>query len=96
MVKVFYFDSTHEAYDASQWNDDIRDGDVLVATDENVVGVLIKAWPTAVTGERGSFHRLTGGWDRVRHGLEVSGVSYLESVRVADELIEAHRQALEG
>ena len=71
-VQVHTFDSTGEAYDTSQWRDDIHDGDVLVVPSEKVVGFLNAAWPCAVTATPGNFHQLTdpdGGpapesWDR--------------------------------
>jgi len=56
MPAVHTFDSTGEAYDASQCDDDISDGDVLVVPSESVVGVLIQAWPCAVGTLHGEFH----------------------------------------
>ncbi|MFK0106464.1 hypothetical protein [Streptomyces sp. NPDC091217] len=56
---VFRFDSTREAYDATQCRDDIRDGDVLVVESEKVIGFLDAAWPIAITEAHGEFHRLT-------------------------------------
>jgi hypothetical protein len=53
---VWEFFDTGEAYDASQCNDSIEDGAVLVAEDDQVVGILIQAWPTAVTTAYGAFH----------------------------------------
>lgn len=57
---VHTFDSTGEAYDASQTRDDIKDGDVLSVPSEKVVGILCEAWPVAVTKERGAFHSQNG------------------------------------
>lgn len=48
---VHTFESTREAYDASQTSDDICDGDVLLVPSEGV-------WPIAVTDAHGEFHRL--------------------------------------
>lgn len=45
---VHQFDSTGSAYDASQCDDNIKDGDVLVVASEGVIGILMKAWPCAV------------------------------------------------
>ena len=65
MPKIWIFSTTEEAYDASQSSDVIKDGDVLVATEERVVGFLFQAWPTAVTdnggdpARDGAFHRAT-------------------------------------
>lgn len=72
---VHYFGSTGEAYDASQRDDDIADGDVLVVRSEGAVAVLVSAWPTARTerlaGE--SFHVLAPGSDPAK--LEASAVT---------------------
>lgn len=54
--RVHEFDSTIEAYGASQTDDTIVDGDVLVVRSEQVVGILLEAWPTAVTVAQGAFH----------------------------------------
>jgi hypothetical protein len=54
-VATHYFDSTGEAYDESQTEDYIKDGDVLVVESERVVGFLLKAWPTALTSAHGAF-----------------------------------------
>jgi hypothetical protein len=57
---VHTFDSTGEAYDASQCNEAIRSGDVLHVPSEGVVGILCEAWPVAVTAAHGAFHQLAG------------------------------------
>ncbi|WP_372672631.1 hypothetical protein [Amycolatopsis kentuckyensis] len=54
MVWEFY--DTGAAYNASQSNDSIEDGAVLVAESDKVVGILIQAWPTAITTAYGAFH----------------------------------------
>ena len=63
MPAVHTFDSTREAYGASQCRDDISDGDVLVVPSEHVVGILVSAWPCAVGTHHGEFHELTEGLD---------------------------------
>lgn len=68
MPTVHTFDSTGEAYDASQTHDDIKDGDVLAVPSEQVVGILVQAWPTAVGERTGAFHSLDTDkywWDAV-------------------------------
>ena len=50
---VFYH--TDEAYDACQCDDTLKDGDVLICTSEQVVG-LVGTWPVAVTQRHGQFH----------------------------------------
>jgi hypothetical protein len=57
-VRVHRFASTGQAYNASQCRDEIRPGDVLVVEPEGVVGILISAWPTAITERTGEFHSL--------------------------------------
>lgn len=69
-VTVHAFESTTDAYDSVNcgWHvghdvDEVPvgDGDVLVVASEGVAGVACKAWPVAVTAERGAFHRLAEG-----------------------------------
>jgi hypothetical protein len=55
-MRIFTFDNTSDAYDETQTNEEISDGDVLVVPSENVVGYLVQAWPVTVTRERGAFH----------------------------------------
>jgi len=57
VVRAHYFNSTGEAYDETQCNDDIKFGDVLVIRREKVVGVA-DAWPIAVTKKAGNLHTL--------------------------------------
>jgi hypothetical protein len=57
-VKIHTFSSSGEAYNASQTHDEIKDGDILSVPSERVVGVLIEAWPTAVSEKTGEFHSL--------------------------------------
>ncbi len=52
------FESTEEAYDACQCDDDIGNGDLLHVEAEGVVG-LAWAWPVAVTAEHGALHRMS-------------------------------------
>jgi hypothetical protein len=37
---------------------EVKDGDILVVESEKVVGIMVEAWPVAVTQERGEFHTL--------------------------------------
>jgi hypothetical protein len=46
MIRSFTFPDSRTAYDASQTNDDIRDGDVLLVPSEGNVAILVQAWPT--------------------------------------------------
>jgi hypothetical protein len=47
-MKVHEFATSGEAYDASQTDDGIKDGDVLHVPAEGSAAVLLAAWPTAV------------------------------------------------
>jgi hypothetical protein len=49
-VAVHWFDESGDAYDASQYRDDIKDGDVLVVENdyEKSVAILFHAWPVAI------------------------------------------------
>lgn len=88
--RVHRFDSTHEAYNATQWNDEIRDGDVLVIAPEKVVGILNEAWPFALTVRHGELHTLSVPVGDVNDG------KYAESARVAAEQARALNAALRG
>lgn len=59
--KAWVFDTTGGAYNTTQVDDNIKDGDVLLVPSEKVAGFLDKAWPTAVTEESGDFHRYPDG-----------------------------------
>jgi hypothetical protein len=63
MPTVHTFPSTGAAYDASQADDTINDGDVLHVPAEGVTGVLYKAWPVAVTPAHGHFHTVAPMFD---------------------------------
>ncbi|MDT0267970.1 hypothetical protein RM844_16950 [Streptomyces sp. DSM 44915] len=76
---VHRFETTKEAYDATQTHEEIKDGDVLIIEGQGVVGVLYKAWPFAVTTEAGELHHSNGKeyeWDNGR---------YVTSVELAEQ-----------
>lgn len=54
-AKIHHFDSTVRAYDATQSDDKIKKGDVLIIESEKVVG-LADTWPVAVTEWAGELH----------------------------------------
>jgi hypothetical protein len=90
---VHRFETTGQAYDASQTRDDIADGDVLVVISERVVGVLVSAWPVAVTTEAGAFHGpgLNPGadWSSLDNGDGDGGrTDYSRSVLIAEHIVE--------
>lgn len=82
-VRVHVYNTTSYAYDETQTSDEIRDGDVVIAEAESVVGILDGAWPFAVTVEHGEFH---GPPKRSAHLLY--GGKFIESLTVA--LTEAY------
>lgn len=53
--RLHAFETTGNAYDATQCDDQIQSGDTLIILSERVVGVAY-AWPFAVTAERGKLH----------------------------------------
>lgn len=58
-VPIHTFDDdcdTSEAYDITQVTDSIIHGTVLVVPLEKVVGIMVGAWPVAITIERNAFH----------------------------------------
>lgn len=52
---VWFFESTGAAYDATQTDERINKGDVLVIDSEQVVGIA-DTWPIAVTIQAGKLH----------------------------------------
>ena len=59
MLHVHIFDpdcDTREAYDITQTDDTIVNGTILVVPAERVVGIMVGAWPVAITVEHEAFH----------------------------------------
>lgn len=54
-MRAHIFDSTGEAYDATQCDQNIKNGDVFLIPSEKVVGVAY-TWPFAVSKEHGKLH----------------------------------------
>lgn len=71
--------STGEAYDQTQWDDNIKDGDVIVCEDGKSVAILVEAWPTIAKGEQGEFHGMLG--DVTLETLD--GGKYAEAYKIA-------------
>jgi hypothetical protein len=88
--KVHLFETEREAYDASQCDERISDGDVLLAVEASSAAILIRAWPTLVEiGERGA---KPTEFDRLKkeiHWENVEGGRYLASLVVAREALLA-------
>ncbi|NGO67864.1 hypothetical protein [Streptomyces boncukensis] len=87
------FDSSAEAYDASQCRDDIRDGDVLVVPSEGIVAILNRAWPAALTTAHGELHTLTAAADAIEGGRYKASVeaAMQAAARLDVELAPLHR-----
>ena len=60
-VRVWTFDSSADAYDMTQCDDDLKTGDVLLIPSEKVVGVA-DVYPMAVTKNAGHLHGLKDGF----------------------------------
>lgn len=56
-MKTHTFDTTGEAYDATQYRNDIKVGDLLIIESERVIGVAY-TWPIAVTAKHGNLHNI--------------------------------------
>lgn len=84
MIRVHVFDSTSDAYDESQCNDNIKDGDILVIQSEGVIGIMMQAWPVAIVGTQhpGAFHvaKVDIDW------ADMDGRDYTNSVERAKKL----------
>jgi hypothetical protein len=72
---IHTFECSEDAYDSSQCDDAIKDGDILVTPES--VAVLVQAWPVLVKGEPGEFHTLATSWETLEGGR------YLEASIVA-------------
>ncbi len=71
--------STGEAYDRTQWDDEVKDGDIIVCNEGKSVAILVEAWPTLVKGEEGEFHTFMrdGTWQTL------DGGKYVEAHKIA-------------
>jgi hypothetical protein len=91
--KVHDFTHIHEphtsnAYDETQTNDDIKDGDVFHLGGDKT-GVMVQAWPVEVTGnhnKESGFHTLGNGktWDTLDDG------KYKKSAELAHATAKKH------
>ena len=59
-VRSHEFHSSGQAYNACQTNDDIKNGDLLIIDNEEVIG-LADTWPVAVTEKFGELHTMKPG-----------------------------------
>lgn len=91
-IRTHTFDSTGEAYDRSQCDGNIRDGDVLHVPSERAVAVFCGAWPIAVTRTYGEFDRRdpAAPWSGIEDGR------YLPSLAVAERLATVEEYEVDG
>ncbi|KAB1141389.1 hypothetical protein F7R91_32710 [Streptomyces luteolifulvus] len=87
---VHHFTSTGTAYNHTQTRYDIRDGDVLVIHSEQVVGILVSAYPAAITKENGDLHTLTAP------AREIEGGTYAASAEAAEQIARSYGFPLAG
>ena len=73
-AKIHHFDSTVRAYDATQSDDKIKKGDVLIIESEKVVG-LADTWPIAVTELPGELHDLAPGYTLEKMGFSDKSIA---------------------
>lgn len=67
-AKIHHYETTVAAYAATQSDDQVREGDVLIIESEGVVG-LASTWPVAVTELSGELHHLEGAWPLAKLGF---------------------------
>lgn len=63
-MKIHIFDSSSDAYNLTQCEEKIGNGDILIVPAENVFGFLMKAWPVATSEEVGNFHSWPSGQEK--------------------------------
>lgn len=78
------FDSTSDAYDATQCDETIRTGHTLVIESEQVIG-LAWTWPVAVTQEPGELHAIPGDGATAIRDAGWTTEQIRAAVAVADE-----------
>jgi hypothetical protein len=72
-AKIHFFDTTVAAYAATQSDDQVREGDVLIIESEKIVG-LASTWPVAVTELSGELHHLEGAWPLAKLGFSKKSI----------------------
>lgn len=89
-VHTFTDLTSGEVYDQAQVDRSIGNGDVLVVPREGVVGILVDAWPVAITSSAGAFHTLEphADWSTIRSisPERNPGVDFRRSYEAATEV----------
>lgn len=62
-MRTHEFENTKDAYDATQCDEEVKDGELILVESEKVVGV-VWTWPFAVTEEKGELHGAPAGVER--------------------------------
>lgn len=90
-IHIFKNKTSGDVYDYTQTHDNIKNGDVLVVVDEELVGVMIEAWPVAwnsSTEGRGAFHSPDPKHDWENSPLILGGTfNYLPAIQVAQSVM---------
>lgn len=89
MIRSHTFPDSGTAYNASQTDDNIRDGDVLLVPSEGNAAVLVQAWPTTAFGtDPGAFHRLDDhtDWKQFDDGTYLSSAIVAIALGTAEAL----------
>ena len=91
------FDSTSEAYDNTQCNEEVKTGDIIIIKSEKVIGIS-DTWPIAITVKHGELHTPSNtiSYSELSETLNNSAKrynkdvdfkqSFKEAVKVANEL----------
>jgi hypothetical protein len=84
-TKQHGFDSTSDAYDATQCDATIRNGHTLMIDNEKVIG-LASAWPVALTVEHGCLHPVVGDGASIIQDAGWTIEQIQDAVTLADKL----------
>ena len=60
MIRIHNFETTADAYDATQCDPEVKKGDILIIESERDIGIA-DTWPVAVTREHGALHWILKG-----------------------------------
>lgn len=88
MPEIFAFETSGEAYDASQTNDAISDGDILLVPSEGSAAILVSAWPAQAAGldsDESAFHKCAEGVTMET----IDGGKYAVAAAIAKQLVTA-------
>ena len=75
-MAIHIFDSTGDAYDACQCDENVTRGDILYIPSENVVG-LADTWPVAITKEYGQLHTASAAGELTGDAAILATLKYL-------------------